>query len=179
MSGTVVVDPVRPTDPVARHAWLDEAGNLVVPAAALPPDLRLPAIVTVGQRPSRSDAFRLTLRATADVAFATLLLAGLLAVVASHGRQLTRTGFAGATPLWNWLHLFVQPIALVFRQHLPGLARSDDRAVPPARRLEGRPHAARQASRQAGLIHADWSGAACLTRPLRRLRDSFAVFTRG
>jgi hypothetical protein len=95
-------------------AWLDEAGNLVVPAAALPSHLAPTVSLAVGPEPRPSRGSELTLRATAAIAVAMLCLVGSLAIMAAHGRQWSWTGFAGSTSLWNWLHLFAQPIALVF-----------------------------------------------------------------
>jgi hypothetical protein len=44
---------------------------------------------------------------------AALLLAAIaIAVLALHGRQWRWTGFEGNTSLWNWLTMFVQPVAL-------------------------------------------------------------------
>lgn len=115
MSASVVRVSVGPSRPSAVEAWVDDAGNLVIPAAALPRDRRSSASVVVGNGagldPASRDVPRLGLLA---VAAATVLLMGLIALFAVNGRQWSWTGFAGSTSLWNWLRLVVQPIALAF-----------------------------------------------------------------
>jgi hypothetical protein len=115
MSASVVRVPIGPSRPSAVEAWLDDAGNLVIPAAALPHDRRSSSSVVVGNRagrdPASLDVPRLGLLA---VAAATVLLVGLIALFAVNGRQWPWTGFAGTTSLWSWLRLLVQPMALAF-----------------------------------------------------------------
>jgi hypothetical protein len=41
-------------------------------------------------------------------------LAGMIAMLAMHGRQWRWTGFEGNTSLWSWLQTFAQPFAIVY-----------------------------------------------------------------
>jgi hypothetical protein len=107
---TVLVSPAaRPNE-----AWMDDEGNLVVPAAALPPDLPRIAWVAVERPRSPHRWWRYTDWGAIVVFSAGLLLIAALAVFAANGRHWRWTGFANNTSLWDWLHLFVQPVALVF-----------------------------------------------------------------
>ena len=103
MSAIAVRVPVGRTETNALEAWVDEAGNLVIPAEALSRDRR-------GERGSppvpRS-------RLLAVVAVSAVMI-GVIAMFAANGRQWPWTGFADSTSLWSWLHLLVQPIALAF-----------------------------------------------------------------
>lgn len=113
MSTTAIRIPVGSPQAGALEAWVDKAGNLVVPAAALPRDVYGGARVVV-ERPAR---VRRSWSADlgAIVVFTTsLLLIATLVVFAANGRHWRWTGFAGTTSLWDWLHLLVQPVALVF-----------------------------------------------------------------
>jgi hypothetical protein len=95
------------------EAWIDEAGNLVVPAAALPPDVRSSAGVLVERSGGGGRSWSAD-RGAIVVFSAGLLLIAALAVFAANGRRWAWTGFANTTSLWSWLQLFVQPVALVF-----------------------------------------------------------------
>lgn len=115
MSAIAVRVPVERPEPAALEAWVDDAGNLVIPAAALREDRPGHARVVVGHgdRAGR-DLESLERFGLLGVAVAATLLVGVIAMFAAHGRQWAWTGFAGSTSLWSWLHLLVQPIALAF-----------------------------------------------------------------
>jgi hypothetical protein len=114
MSTTASRTPLGSPRAGASEAWIDEEGNLVVPAAALPPGIHSPARVVV-ERPAPAHRWwRYTDWGAIVVFSAGLLLIATLAVFAANGRHWPWTGFGGTTSLWDWLHLFVQPIALVF-----------------------------------------------------------------
>jgi hypothetical protein len=113
MSTTAIEIPLGSREAGPLQAWIDEAGNLVVPAAALPRDVRAtgPVVVEAPRRARRSWSADWG----AIVVFsACLLLLATLAVLVANGRRWAWTGFANTTSLWDWLHLFVQPVALVF-----------------------------------------------------------------
>lgn len=115
MPATALRVPTGVSLPSSVEAWLDDAGNLVIPAAALPRERRTSASVVVGKGggldPAAPEIPRLGLLA---VAVATALLMGLIALFAVNARHWSWTGFAGSTSLWDWLRLLVQPIALAF-----------------------------------------------------------------
>jgi hypothetical protein len=112
MSVTAVRVPVGSSQPGALEAWVDESGNLVIPAVALPRGNES-VIVRHG---GRLDPASLSLprRGLLAVAAASALLIAATAMFAVHGRQWPWTGFAGSTSLWSWLRLLVQPVAIAF-----------------------------------------------------------------
>ncbi|HJS93936.1 MAG TPA: hypothetical protein VJ741_06710 [Solirubrobacteraceae bacterium] len=111
MSSIAVRVPVGRSEPTSLEAWVDDAGNLVIPASALPRARRGSANVLIGREGGSPPVSRLGLLA---VAAATAVMIAVIAVFAANGRQWPWTGFADSTSLWNWLHLLVQPIALSF-----------------------------------------------------------------
>lgn len=115
MTASAVRMPVGMSQPSALEAWVDEHGNLVIPAAALPRDRRGSASVVLGQgRGIEPPSPSVPRRGLLVVAAVSVLLIGLIATFAVHGRQWPWTGFADSTSLWSWLHLLVQPVALAF-----------------------------------------------------------------
>lgn len=115
MSAIAVRVPVERSEPSALEAWVDDAGNLVIPAAMLPHDRSVSASVLIRRERGRAIRSRsVPRRGLLAVAAATALMVGVIAMFAANGRQWPWTGFAGSTSLWSWLHLLVQPIALAF-----------------------------------------------------------------
>jgi len=114
MSITAIRIPLGSPEAGTPEAWLDQAGNLVVPAAALPPDVHGGARVVVERPRPPHRWWRYTDGGAIVVFSASLLLIAALAVFAANGSHWRWTGFAGNTSLWDWLHLFAQPVALVF-----------------------------------------------------------------
>ena len=115
MSVSAVRIPAGRWQPDALEAWVDEAGNLVIPAAALPREGRASASVLV-RHGGRLDPASLAVprRGLFAVAAVSAVLIGVIAVFALHARQWPWTGFAGSTSLWSWVRLLVQPLAIAF-----------------------------------------------------------------
>lgn len=112
MSVTALRVPVGSSESSALEAWVDEAGNLVIPAVAMP---RGNETVVVRQG-GRLDPASLSVprRGLLAVAVASGVLIAVVAVFALHARQWPWTGFADSTSLWSWLRLLVQPLAIAF-----------------------------------------------------------------
>jgi hypothetical protein len=114
MSVSAIRVPLASSQPGTIGAWIDEAGNLVVPAAALPPGVHGTARSVVIEGAGRAGGSWPT-RSGRIVAFgASLLLIATLVLSAANGHRWAWTGFAGTNSLWDWLRLFAQPVALVF-----------------------------------------------------------------
>src|SRR5579862_5407236 len=107
MSSTAVRVPVGSAQPGALEAWIDETGNLVIPAVALPRGSE----TVVVRHGGRLDPVSLSVprRGLVAVAAASALLIAVVVMFAVYGRQWPWTGFAGSTSLWSWLRLLVQP----------------------------------------------------------------------
>jgi len=115
MSASAVRVPVGLSEHSVLEAWVDDAGNLVIPAAALPRDRRSTASVVLGQaRRAGGRSPSVAPRGLLAAAATTVVLIGVIAMFAAHGRQWPWTGFADSTSLWSWLRLLVQPVALAF-----------------------------------------------------------------
>lgn len=94
------------------EAWIDEAGNLVIPAVAMPRG-NGSVVVRHGGRPDPA-SLSVPRRGLLVVAAASALLIAAIVMFAMHGRQWPWTGFAGSTSLWSWLRVLVQPVAIAF-----------------------------------------------------------------